>query len=124
MLQVHEEQILQCKRMEPTCKYLKTTIPQLALESIDKIFETASKFEFGDRLSTFEAEYNVMDELDSSFRYDVVIDDFQSVAEVLKRQNIALIEQLAICHARNTKLESMMEKLQSQFTAQNQRISE
>ena len=110
--------------MELTCKYLKNSLPELALEHIDEIFETASKFDFGDRLTTFESEYETMVELNTHFKSDVVVDDFASVAEALKKQNMVLIEQLAICHAYNTRLETMVITMQSELSAQNQRIQE
>lgn len=110
--------------METICKNLKTSLPQLAMEQADNIFEIASKFSFGSRLSTFEAEYHMMAELNSSFKSNLIIDDFSSVAEVLKNQNVALIEQLAICHAGNNRLVTMVEALQTQMAAQDQRILE
>ena len=124
LLQVHEDSILECDGMELTCKYLKSSLPDLALEHIDEIFETASKFDFGDRLTTFESEYETMVELNTHFKSDLVVDDFPSVAEVLKKQTNALIEQLAICHAHNTRLESMVNTMRSELSVQNQRIQE
>lgn len=91
---------------------------------VDKVFERAAKYSFESRLPTFEAEYHMMAELNSSFKADIFVDDFQSVAEVLKNQNVALIEQLAICHAGNNRLMGMVETLQTQMAEQNQRIAE
>lgn len=124
LLQIHQEAILECEGMETICKNLKTSLPQLAMEQADNIFEIASKFSFGSRLSTFEAEYHMMAELNSSFKSNLIIDDFSSVAEVLKNQNVALIEQLAICHAGNNRLVTMVEALQTRMAAQDQRILE
>ncbi len=124
MLRIHEEGILGCTGMETTCKYLKSSVPQQALERVEETFEIASESSFGSRLVTFEAEYHMMAELNSSFKADLVVEDFHSVAEVLKNQNVALIEQLAICHAGNNRLLCMVETLQTQMTEQNQRILE
>ncbi len=103
---------------------LKTSLPQLALAQTDDIFKIASTFSFGSRLATFEAEYHMMAELNSSFKSDIIVNDFPSVAEVLTNQNVALIEQLAICHASNNRLVTMVEALQTQVASHNQRIIE
>lgn len=124
LLQTHEDSILECESMESTCNYLKTSIPEESLQNVDAILENASRIDFGNRLQTFESEYHVMAELNFYFKSDLVIDDFISVADVLKKQNVALIEQLAICHAHNSRLESIVESMQVQMEAQNQRIIE
>lgn len=124
MLHIHEEAILNCQGMEATCKYLKTSIPKLAMEHIEETFEIASKLSFDSRFSTFEAEYHMMAELNSSFKSDLVINDFHSVADVLKNQNVALIEQLAICRAQNNRLLDMVQTLQTQMSEQTERIME
>ena len=110
--------------MESTCNYLKTNIPEESLQNVDTILETASRIDFGNRLETFESEYHVMAELNFCFKSDLVIDDFTSVADVLKKQNVALIEQLAICHTHNSRLEGILEFMQVQMETQNQRIIE
>lgn len=124
LLQIYEDSILECGTMEATCNYLKTNLPEESLNTVDSIFEKASKINFGDRLEVYEEEYHVMADLNYSFKADLVIEDFPSVSEVLKRQNGALIEQLAILHAHNSRLETIMESMQVQMESQNQRILE
>lgn len=118
----HEENILECTSMESTCNYLKTTIPNTVMADMNSIIEEALRIDLGNKLQTFETEYEVLLELTSTFNYDTVVTDFESVNNVLKKQNVALVEQLAICHGTIRILENAVTTLQEQLESQQERI--
>ena len=110
--------------MESTCVFLKNKLPDLVLNKMPVIFEEALRIDLGNRLATFEAEFEVMSELSkNAFHSDIYVNDLESVNMVLRKQNSALIEQLAICHGSIRRLETMVTSLQEQLEGQTQRIS-
>ena len=110
--------------MEATCVFLKNKLPNLVLNKMPTIFEEALKIDLGTRLATFEAEFEVMSELsENAFRSDIYVSDLESVNMVLRKQNSALIEQLAICHGSIRRLENMVTSLQQQLEEQKQSVS-
>ena len=107
--------------METTCAFLKNKLPDIVLNKMPTIFEEAMRIDLGNRLATFETEFEVMSELSqNAFRSDIHVNDLESVNGVLRRQNSALIEQLAICHGCIRRLEGMMAGLQEQLDDQKQ----
>lgn len=107
--------------METTCAFLKNKLPDLVLNKMPAVFEEAMKIDLGDRLATFGAEYEVMSELSrSAFTSHIYVSDLESVNMVLRKQNSALIEQLAICHGSIRRLESMVLGLQQQLEDQKE----
>lgn len=82
------------------------------------ILENALKIDLGNRLQSFETEFWVMEELSSSFPVDLDAPDLESMNEALRKQNRALIEQLAIAHGAIRNLEDAVQELQQKFEAQ------
>ena len=121
LLNIHEENLLECHNMETTCAFLKNKLPDIVLNKMPTIFEEAMRIDLGNRLATFETEFEVMSELSqNAFRSDIHVNDLDSVNGVLRRQNSALIEQLAICHGSIRRLEGMVAGLQEQLEDQKQ----
>lgn len=118
LLMHHKEAILQCRAMEPTCIYLKNKLPEEILTNMSTILENALKIDLGNRLQSFETEFWVMEELRSSFPVDLDAPDLESMNEALRKQNRALIEQLAIAHGAIRNLEDAVQELQQKFEAQ------
>jgi len=118
LLMHHKEAILQCRAMEPTCIYLKNKLPEEILTNMSTILENALKIDLGNRLQSFETEFCVMEELRSSFPVDLDAPDLESMNEALRKQNRALIEQLAIAHGAIRNLEDAVQELQQKFEAQ------
>lgn len=118
LLMHHKEAILQCRAMEPTCIYLKNKLPEEILTNMSTILENALKIDLGNRLQSFETEFWVMEELSSSFPVDLDAPDLESMNEALRKQNRALIEQLAIAHGAIRNLEDAVQELQQKFEAQ------
>lgn len=82
------------------------------------ILENALKIDLGNRLQSFETEFWVMEELRASFPVDLDAPDLESMNEALRKQNRALIEQLAIAHGAIRNLEDAVQELQQKFEAQ------
>lgn len=115
---------MECHSMETTCVFLKNKLPEIVLNKMPAIFEEAMRIDLGNRLDTFETEFKVMSELSqNAFRSDIHVTDLESVNAVLRKQNSALIEQLAICHGSIRRLESMVVGLQEQLDDQRQAVS-
>lgn len=115
---------MECHTMESTCTFLKNKLPELVLNKMPIIFEEALRIDLGNRLATTEAEFEVMSELsENAFRSDIYVSDLESVNMVLRKQNSALIEQLAICHGSIRRLETVVNCLQEQLEEQKKLIS-
>lgn len=124
LLNLHEQYLMECHTMESTCIFLKNKLPNLVLNNMPLIFEEALRIDLGNRLATSEAEFEVMSELSqNAFRSDIYVSDLESVNMVLRKQNSALIEQLAICHGSIRRLETMVTGLQEQLEDQKQLLS-
>lgn len=111
--------------MESICNYLKMKIPEQALAQQDTILKQALQFDFEGKLELFETEYQVLEELNARFCVDMpVVQDMENITAVLRRNNLALVEQLAICHGSITSLQQQMEALREQVLTQQQRITQ
>ena len=124
LLNLHEDDLMECHSMETTCTFLKNKLPEIVLKKMPTIFEEAMRIDLGNRLATFETEFEVISELSqNAFRSDIQVSDLESVNAVLRKQNGALIEQLAICHGSIRRLESVVVSLQQQLEEQRQTVS-
>ena len=120
MMKFHSEGLLRCRTMEATSTYLKTQLPETILQHMPAILKDALEMNFGNRLLSFETEYEMMEELTSSFRMDLSMTDIESVNEVMKQQNTALREQLAICHGSIRNLDAMIGSMQEELVKQKE----
>ena len=91
----------------------------------DTILRQALQFHFERKLELFETEYQVMDELNARFNVDIIpVDqDTEKLVACLRRNNSALVEQLAICHGSISSLQQQMESLQQLLLSQQERIT-
>ena len=121
-MKVHESSLLQCKTMESICAYLKTRLPEQVLANEDVILKQALELDFEGKLELFETEYQVMEELNGRFSVPVV-QDVENVIAILHKNNLSLVEQLAICHGSINTLHQQMQVLQQQMLAQQERIA-
>ena len=108
--------------MESICAYLKTRLPEQVLAHEDMILKQALEFDFEGKLELFETEYQVMEELNGRFSVPVV-QDVENIIAILHKNNLALVEQLAICHGSINTLHQQMQILQQQVLAQQERIA-
>ncbi len=125
LLKVHETALLECESMETICAYLKTKLPEQALHYEDLILQQVLEFEFEGKLELFETEYQVMDELNGKFCVDVpllVAQDVESLVAMLRRNNLALVEELAICHGSISSLQQQVQALSKQLLAHQESI--
>lgn len=122
-MKYHEEDLLECTSMESTCNYLKTAIPEsVKTADLSVLFEEALQIDLGNKLQSYETEYEVMLELRPIFNVDAIMTDIDSVNSVLKKQNTALVEQLAICHGAIRNLEGVVSTLQEQLERQQEKL--
>lgn len=90
----------------------------------DTILRQALQFDFERKLELFETEYQVMDELNARFNVDIPVgQDMEKLVACLRRNNSALVEQLAICHGSISSLQQQMEGLQQLVLSQQERIT-
>lgn len=124
LLKVHESALMHCNSMESICTYLKTRLPEEVLTHEDTILKQALQFDFEGKLELFETEYQVLEELNSRFCVDMpAVQDMENILAMLRKNNLALVEQLAICHGSITTLQNQVEALQQQMLTQQQRIT-
>lgn len=96
----------------------------MALAQQDTILQLALQFEFEGKLELFETEYQVLEELNARFCVNMpMVQDMENVIAVLRRNNLALVEQLAICHGSIASLQQQMDGLKQQVLTQQQRIT-
>ena len=80
------------------------------------IFRDALQLDLGDRLQTFETEYQIMAELTASFQVDrEAPPTLEGLNDILKKQNRELIEQLAICRGSIRGLEATVQSLKTEL---------
>lgn len=125
---MHETALLKCQSMESICLYLKNKLPEEVLMHEDTILRQALQFHFERKLELFETEYQVMDELNARFSVDIspvpaVGQDIEKLVVCLRKNNTALVEQLAICHGSISSLQQQMEGLQQLVLSQQERIT-
>ena len=97
-------------------------MPSLAAKDIQTLFKRALHYDLGNKLETFETEYDVIEDLTARFNMDGAILDLDTMQETLRKQNKELIEQLAICHTSIRKLETTVSGLVSVINGQEQRL--
>lgn len=126
LLKVHETSLLECESMEDICNYLKTKLPEQTQIKEDQILCQAMEFEFDDKLELFATEYQVMDELNSKFCVEIpipVAQDVESLVAMLRKNNLALVEELAICHGSISSLQQQIQTLSRQLLTQQESIA-
>lgn len=122
-LKVHESALLKCESMESICWYLKTKLPEEAAHHEQTILKQALQFDLEGKLELFETEYQVMDELNGRFRLPLnTAQDLDMLSDTLRRTNLALVEELAICHGSINTLQQQVIALQQQLLTQQERI--
>ncbi len=115
LLKSHESALLNCGSMESICIYLKTELPEAVAGQEDQLIKKALQFELGGRLKIFETEYQVMDELNGRFCIeDPAVADMESLVALLRRNNLSIIEELAICHGSITTQQQQIHDLKEQ----------
>ncbi|XP_058456005.1 TBC1 domain family member 1 isoform X2 [Malaya genurostris] len=66
LLDVHKEQLLQRDNFEDIMNYLKTVVPKIDCDVMDKVFRNVFKSDFSRQLIEYQVEYNVLKEEMSS----------------------------------------------------------
>ena len=108
--------------MESTSNYLKNHVPMEIMDNMQTIITDALQLDLGNKLQTFETEFQLIAELTESFQVGLETPDLDSMNGMLKKQSRELIEQLAICRGSIQNLESTIQSLKEQVSSQQQRI--
>ena len=74
------------------------------------------------KLQIYETEYQVMHELNQVFQ-PTVANDFETMNEVLRKQNKDMVEQLAVCRGAVIRLENTVNILMERVEQQELKIS-
>ena len=113
--------------MEAICHYLKTRLPD-DMEKVTgqetAILEEAMAMDFEGRLKIFETEYEVMDELIARFRLEEMsLGALDDVSVLVRKNNLVMVEQLAICHGSISTLQQEQISLRQQLQDQQKTIA-
>ena len=111
LLTLHEDALLQCDSMESISEYIKVVIPDTALEHLPYILSYSLKAppNFCAKLKGFEAEYHVLHNLKLSSSPRKEPRCLEEAVEEVRKQNNALIEQVAACQGAVTRLEAQLQ---------------
>lgn len=113
--------------MESICNYLKTRLPN-DVEKVSgqetAILKQAMDMDFEGRLKIFETEYEVMDELNARFRLEeMALGELDDVSVLVRRNNLVMVEQLAICHGSISTQQRELQSLRRQLHDQQDTIT-
>ena len=122
LLRYYETHILRCRTMESISEFLKGKMPQLILDNMPTVLEDALNMDLGNKLTSYETEYFVLEELTTSFQLDPEAQDLKALNESFRNHNKELIEQLAFCRGLIGNLESTVATLQEAVKKQDLRI--
>ncbi|KAM9315237.1 TBC1 domain family member 1 isoform 3-T4 [Pholidichthys leucotaenia] len=111
----HKPLILQHESLESIVDFIKTTLPNLGLVQMEKTINQVCEMDVSKQLQAYEVEYHVLQDelLDTSPN----LNQHQRAAQLertnqsLRQQNLDLLEELQVSHARVCSLESRVEAL-------------
>ncbi|XP_058821859.1 TBC1 domain family member 1 isoform X2 [Topomyia yanbarensis] len=111
LLDVHKEQLLQRDNFEDIMNYLKTVVPKIDAEVMDKVFRTVFKSDFSRQLIEYQVEYNVLKEEMSSQNHHL------ENLNRLKDENQQLETQVQFAQSSLAQLEKTRHTQQNQIQA-------
>uniref|UniRef100_W5N5G9 TBC1 domain family member 4 n=1 Tax=Lepisosteus oculatus TaxID=7918 RepID=W5N5G9_LEPOC len=115
LLGSHKPLILQHDNLEAIVDFIKTTLPNLGLVQMEKTINQVFEMDISKQLQAYEVEYHVLqDELMDS---PLPLSDNQKMEKLektnssLRQQNLDLLEELQMAHAKIHSLEARVENL-------------
>ncbi|KAK7166487.1 hypothetical protein R3I93_006300 [Phoxinus phoxinus] len=141
LLGSHKPLILQHDNLETIVEFIKTTLPNLGLVQMEKTINQVSEMDISKQLQAYEVEYHVLqDELldgPSTLSQSQRVAQLEKTNGSLRQQNLDLLEELQVAHAkirwletrvdglvnRESELQSEVNALQQEQTEQQQTVS-
>ncbi|TKS68136.1 TBC1 domain family member 1 [Collichthys lucidus] len=115
LLGSHKPLILQHESLESIVDFIKTTLPNLGLVQMEKTINQVCEMDVSKQLQAYEVEYHVLQ--DELLDTPPTLNQQQRAAQLertnqsLRQQNLDLLEELQVSHARVCSLESRVEAL-------------
>nr|XP_043884457.1 TBC1 domain family member 1 isoform X3 [Solea senegalensis] len=115
LLGSHKPLILQHDNLESIVDFIKTTLPNLGLVQMEKTINQVCEMDLSKQLQAYEVEYHVLQ--DELLDTPPTLNQNQRAAQLertnqsLRQQNMDLLEELQVSHARVHSLESQLEAL-------------
>ncbi|XP_024145204.1 TBC1 domain family member 1 isoform X2 [Oryzias melastigma] len=127
LLGSHKPLILQHDSLESIVDFIKTTLPNLGLVQMEKTINQVCEMDVSKQLQAYEVEYHVLqDELQDT---PPTLNQQQRAAQLertnqsLRQQNLDLLEELQVCHARVFNLEGQVEVLAQSESRLKEQVS-
>lgn len=115
LLGSHKPLILQHESLESIVDFIKTMLPKLGLVQMEKTINQVCEMDVSKQLQAYEVEYHVLQ--DELLDTPPTLNQQQRAAQLertnqsLRQQNLDLLEELQVSHARIAGLESQVETL-------------
>ncbi|KAM4594127.1 TBC1 domain family member 1 isoform 3-T5 [Fundulus diaphanus] len=115
LLGSHKPLILQHDSLESIVDFIKTTLPNLGLVQMEKTINQVCEMDVSKQLQAYEVEYHVLQ--DELLDTPPTLNQQQRAAQLertnqsLRQQNLDLLEELQVSHARVCNLEGRVEAL-------------
>ncbi|XP_050967491.1 TBC1 domain family member 1 isoform X2 [Labeo rohita] len=118
LLGSHKPLILQHDNLESIVEFIKTTLPNLGLVQMEKTINQVSEMDISKQLQAYEVEYHVLqDELldgPSTLSQSQRVAQLEKTNGSLRQQNLDLLEELQVAHAKIRWLETRVDGLVNQ----------
>ncbi|XP_056316741.1 TBC1 domain family member 1 isoform X1 [Danio aesculapii] len=115
LLGSHKPLILQHDNLEAIVEFIKTTLPNLGLVQMEKTINQVSEMDISKQLQAYEVEYHVLqDELldgPSTLSQSQRAAQLEKTNGSLRQQNLDLLEELQVAHAKIRCLETRVDGL-------------
>ncbi|XP_016360130.1 TBC1 domain family member 1-like isoform X5 [Sinocyclocheilus anshuiensis] len=115
LLGSHKPLILQQDNLESIVEFIKTTLPNLSLVQMEKTINQVSEMDISKQLQAYEVEYHVLqDELldgPSTLSQSQRVAQLEKTNGSLRQQNLDLLEELQVAHAKIRWLETRVDGL-------------
>ncbi|KAK5606813.1 hypothetical protein CRENBAI_015237 [Crenichthys baileyi] len=127
LLGSHKPLILQHESLESIVDFIKTTLPNLGLVQMEKTINQVCEMDVSKQLQAYEVEYHVLQ--DELLDTPPTLNQQQRAAQLertnqsLRQQNLDLLEELQVSHARVCNLESRVEALAQSEGQLKQQVS-
>ncbi|XP_047221461.1 TBC1 domain family member 1 isoform X2 [Girardinichthys multiradiatus] len=127
LLGSHKPLILQHDNLESIVDFIKTTLPNLGLVQMEKTINQVCEMDVSKQLQAYEVEYHVLQ--DELLDTPPTLNQQQRAAQLertnqsLRQQNLDLLEELQVSHARVCHLESRVEALAQSEGQLKQQVS-
>lgn len=109
LLEVHKEQLLQRDNFEDIMNYLKTVVPKINSDVMEKVFRNVFKSDFSRQLIEYQVEYNVLKEEMTSQSHH--LENFKRI----KEENLQFETQLQFAHSSLAQLDKTRQAQQNQI---------